>query len=181
VVSAGDEIVNPAMGRLVFRRTARDTGGELLEFDFYLRPGGQIASPHLHPVQEERFEVLAGTVRGRVDGEERVAGTGDSVVNPPGTPHVWWNADEEVEASLRVSFRPALDSESFFEAVFELACAGKANRRGVPRNPLRLAVLLEAYRDEFRLAGPPAPVVRAASAAGAVVGRRLGYRARTAG
>jgi quercetin dioxygenase-like cupin family protein len=174
---AGQEIVNPAMGRLVFRQTAGETGGALLEFDFYLRSGGQIARPHLHPVQEERFDVLSGEVHGRVAGADRTAIAGDTIVNPPGTPHVWWNGRQEEEAHLRVFFRPALDAESFFEAVFAIARAGKANEHGVPRNPLQLAVLLNAYRDEFRPAGPPPLLLRAACAFGAAAGRSLGYRA----
>ena len=70
----------------------------------------------------------------------------------------------------------ALDTERFLESVFALARAGKANGHGVPRNPLQLAVLLDAFRDEFRPAGPPAWVLRATCAVGAAAGRRLGYR-----
>jgi len=41
----------------------RDTAGELFQLDLYVQPGGFVAAEHIHPKQEERFEVLAGTLR----------------------------------------------------------------------------------------------------------------------
>ena len=38
---------------------SQDTG-ELLAFDFALRPGGAVPLAHVHPVQTERFEVVHG-------------------------------------------------------------------------------------------------------------------------
>ena len=59
-----DEVLeNPATGeRVVFRQTAADTNGELLEYEFVFRPRGFVAATHVHPRQEERHEVLAGRV-----------------------------------------------------------------------------------------------------------------------
>ena len=38
---AGDVIENPIMtDRIIFRKTQRDTNGELLQFDNYHKPGG---------------------------------------------------------------------------------------------------------------------------------------------
>ena len=177
---AGDVIENPAMGaRIVFQTTAADSGGQLLAFDFFLRPGGVIAKAHLHPRQEERFTVRSGRVRGRVDGRMFTAGPGDLHVTPPGTRHVWWN-DSDEEAHLFVEFRPALATEALFEEIFRLAAEGKTNRKGLP-SPLRMAVLLSQHEDEFYPASPPLPVVKAAVALAAPIGRLLGYGSRAAG
>ena len=58
----------------VFRKTAADTNGEYLEMDLYLAPDGHVPGAHVHPKQEERFEVLAGTMElrmGRAEGRRR--------------------------------------------------------------------------------------------------------------
>lgn len=51
------EIENPATGeRIVFRRTAEETGGELLEMDdFWARTDHQTPE-HVHPAMEERWQ-----------------------------------------------------------------------------------------------------------------------------
>src|SRR4051794_28724173 len=61
---AGQTIANPVSGeRITFMQTARDTGGELLEFELKLTPDGHVPGAHVHPEQEERFHVLVGTMR----------------------------------------------------------------------------------------------------------------------
>jgi hypothetical protein len=58
---AGDELVNPVTGlRTVFRKTARETSGELLQVDWIGERGWTTGPDHIHPRQEERFEVLSG-------------------------------------------------------------------------------------------------------------------------
>lgn len=154
---AGDVIVNPAMGaRIVFRAVAADTGGSLLEFDFYLRAGGVVAVDHLHPRQEERFDVISGLMRGHVGGRPHELGPGATSVVRPGVPHAWRNASSE-EAHLRVQFRPALRVEDMFETVFALGAQGRTDDKGVPDFPLRLAMLAE-FADEVRPAAMPAGV-----------------------
>ena len=71
----GQVIENPVSGeKITFRRTSADTNGELLEFDIELTPDGHVPGMHVHPAQEERFEVLSGTVRFR-KGLRRITAT----------------------------------------------------------------------------------------------------------
>jgi quercetin dioxygenase-like cupin family protein len=175
-VRAGDTLENPVTGeRIVFRKTAADTGGELLQLDVFFRPGGFVAAAHVHPKQAERFEVVSGRPWFRVGREEGRASPGDVIVVPPGVPHTWRN-DTEEETHVLVDFRPALRTETFFETLIGLACAGKLSRRGWP-NPLRAAVLAQAYRDEVVGAWPPLLVQWMVCALLAPIGRLLGYRA----
>jgi quercetin dioxygenase-like cupin family protein len=82
-------LIHPVTGeRIVFRKRARDTGGELLEMSLYLAPGGFIAAPHVHPNQEERFEVGGSAVMFRVAGKDRMYQPGEFAVVPAGVPHV---------------------------------------------------------------------------------------------
>ena len=70
---SGQIIENPVSGeRITFLRTARDTGGERLEFELELTPDGHVPGAHVHPEQEERFEVLEGVMRFRLGLRDRV-------------------------------------------------------------------------------------------------------------
>jgi quercetin dioxygenase-like cupin family protein len=148
MITPGQTLENPVTGeRFTFTHTAASTDGELLAFDFALRPGGGVPLPHVHPIQTERFEVTAGRMRFRVGLRTIVAGPGDVVEVAPGVVHSFANAGDE-EARLRVEVRPALAMEEMFAEVVELARAGRMNRRGLPRNLRELARLARKYDQE---------------------------------
>ena len=174
---AGDELLNPVTGlRTVFRKTARDTGGELLQVDWNGSTGWTTGPDHVHRRQDERFEVLSGKLGLRVAGVERILGEGEALVAPAGYAHAAWNAgDDEVHAL--VDFRPALRTETAFETLAGLAADGKTNGAGAPRNPLLLALVLHEYEDEIYFARPPLLVQKVIFGALAKVARLLGYRA----
>lgn len=150
--SAGEEITNPVTGeRIAFLRTATDTGGELLEFDdFWSRPEHRVPE-HVDPEMEERWEVVAGLVRFRIDGVERAAAPGDVVTAPAGIPHMGWNVGNG-PAHLRIQMRPSLRWEEFVRRLFAAARAGQTDEQGIPR-PALLAELLGEFRREIALAG----------------------------
>jgi quercetin dioxygenase-like cupin family protein len=173
---AGDELVNPATGlRTVFRETAATTDGELLQVDWIGEPRWTTGPDHAHPYQEERFEVLSGKLGLRADGVEQSHGAGDVIVVPAGMPHSAWNAGDG-EVHVLVDFRPALRTETAFETLAGLARDGLTIGPGVPRNPLRLALVLREFADEIQLVRPPAAIQRALLGPLAALARRLGYR-----
>ena len=148
MITPGQTLENPVTGeRFTFTHTAASTGGELLAFDFALRPGGTVPIPHVHPIQTERFEVVDGLMRFRVGLRKRIARPGDVVEVAPGVAHSFANAGPD-EARLRVEVRPALAMEDMFAEVVEMAQAGRMTRRGLPRSPLELAVLARRYDQE---------------------------------
>ena len=148
MITSGQTLENPVTGeRFTFTHTAASTGGELLAFDFALRPGGAVPIPHVHPIQTERFEVVDGLMRFRVGLRTRIARPGDVVEVAPGVAHSFANAGPD-EARLRVEVRPALAMEDMFAEVVEMAQAGRMTRRGLPRSPLELAVLARKYDQE---------------------------------
>src|SRR5204862_6747684 len=117
-----------------------------------------VAAAHVHPSQEERFEILRGSVGFRIGRKKLVAGPGQRLTVPAGTPHKFWNGGEE-EAHFVCEVRPALQFEALLETMFALAADGKTNRKGMP-NPLRLAVIANARFDTVRLPFAPAIVQR---------------------
>jgi mannose-6-phosphate isomerase-like protein (cupin superfamily) len=176
MIQAGDAIENPVTGeRLVFHKTSQETNGEAVVLEAFVKPTGFVAAAHVHPYQEERFQVLKGTVGFRVGGKELVAGPGQRLTVPARTPHKFWNAGED-EAHFLCEVRPALQYEQLIETMFGLAADGRTNRKGMP-NPLRLAVIAHAHFDDVRLPFPPEWMQRMGLAMGAPLGRLLGYEA----
>jgi quercetin dioxygenase-like cupin family protein len=148
MITPGQTLENPVTGeRFTFTHTAASTDGELLAFDFALRPGGAVPIPHVHPIQTERFEVVEGRMRFRIGLRTLLAGPGDVVEVAPGVAHSFANAGPD-EARLRVEVRPALAMEEMLAEVVAMAQAGRMTRRGLPRNPIDLALLARAYDRE---------------------------------
>jgi len=172
----GEALENPVTGeRIVFRRTTVESGGAVLSFEYFLRAGGSVPLAHVHPRQEERFEVVSGRARIRVGWRLLRASAGESVLVPRGAVHRLWN-DGEDELQVFVEFRPALRTEEGFEQLFGLARDGKLSRRGFP-HPLQIAVMAREYRDEAQFPLLPTVVHWALIAPLAAIGVRRGYRA----
>ena len=175
MIRAGDTIENPVTGeRLVFTATSAETGGEYVRFECFVEPSGFVAAAHLHPLQEELFEIVEGSLTFKVNGQELPTRPGDRVLVPAGTRHQFWNAGE-CEAHFRCEIRPALEFEQLIETMFSLAADGKTNGKGMP-NPLRLAVIARRHFDTVRLPFPPAWVQWIGLALGAPFGRLAGFQ-----
>jgi quercetin dioxygenase-like cupin family protein len=176
----GQTIVNAVSGeRITFRTTAAESGGQLLAIDLELAPGGRVPGGlHVHPVQEERFEVVRGRIRFRMGRGKIFAGRGEVVVVPPGVPHDFANAGDE-DALVRVEVRPALKMERLFEIALALAADGRTMLNGIPR-PLDLALFTREFEQEVRAAFPPFWLQRLSLAPLAWLAKHQGYHARYA-
>jgi mannose-6-phosphate isomerase-like protein (cupin superfamily) len=174
----GQELVNPASGeRIRFRRTAAQTGGRLVTIDLELPQGRCVPGGlHIHPLQEERFEVIEGAMGFRIRRRRVIARAGDVVVVPPRVPHDFANAGDET-ALVRVDIRPALKMEQLFETAVALAEEGRTMMNGIPR-PLDLALFTREFEKEVQAALPPLWLQRLALAPLAWLARRRGYDAR---
>ena len=173
---SGKTIENPRTGqRLTFLRTARETGGELLEFEVAASTEGADLPDHVHPGQDERITVLSGSVRLRVGGTDGVLAAGEAVNVPAGVAHSW--ACAEADTRVRVAVTPAADAETFLETMYGLSRDGRTNAKGMPK-PLQMMVLAHAHRREMAFAGPPLALQRALLGVLAPIGRLRGYRAR---
>ena len=134
------------------------------------------AGLHIHPEQEERFEVVRGRMRFRTRRERIFAGPGEVVVVPPGVLHDWANVGEE-PALVLVEVRPALAMERLFETAIALAEDGRAFGNGMPK-PLDLALFLREFEREVQVAFPPPWLQRIALAPLAWVAEQRGHAAR---
>ncbi|HJP73348.1 MAG TPA: cupin domain-containing protein [Pseudonocardiaceae bacterium] len=177
-------IHNPISGELITIRTrAEDTGGELLEWELVLAPGGRVPSSHAHPEQQERFTIVDGRLRLRVGGKRMVLGPGDSATIPRGTVHSFANAGT-TPVRVNVETRPALAMEALLATAAELARAQLTARRRLP-NLVSLALFMREYAHEVRAPYLPAPFAELITRSIAVVagwfGLDLPYRRLRAG
>ncbi|MCW2968081.1 MAG: hypothetical protein JWM71_1853 [Solirubrobacteraceae bacterium] len=111
---------------------------ERLVLDARWQPGDP-PPPHLHPGQDEHFEVLEGELTVVVGtAEPRILRAGDTLDVPRGTAHRMWNAGP---AAARAGWEvaPALRTEQMFRTL----------AAGV--EPQDAARFLEDHRAEFRL------------------------------
>jgi quercetin dioxygenase-like cupin family protein len=175
----GQTITNPISGEtIVFRQTAADTNGEYLSIDLHLTPDGHVPGMHVHAKQEERFEVVSGTMKFRLGRKKIVAQAGDVVTVPAGRAHKFANGGDD-EAVARVTVTPALKMEELFETTVALAEDGRTTKKGMPK-PLDLALFVHEYRDEVQAPFPPAPIQRASLAPLRWIARRRGRAERYA-
>ena len=170
-------IHNPVSGeRITFLRTAADTDGELLEFELELTADGRVPGAHVHPVQEERFHVLEGTMKFRLGLRTILASAGETVVVPARRMHKFSNHGDQ-SARARVEVVPALNMEELLRTTTQLAHEGNVTRSGMPK-PLHLALFVRRFRREVRAPFPPASVVQAVMAPLAAMARVRGHAAR---
>jgi quercetin dioxygenase-like cupin family protein len=172
-------IENPLTGeRFVVLTSPEESGGDLLKIDLSVSPKGFVTAEHIHPKQEERFSVTAGTIHLRINGVDQYYRAGEEAVVPPGVRHVWWNDSADEEARAIVEFRPALNILGFLETWFALATMGKlvANRP----TPLQFAAIVDEYKNEIQAARPMEKALGVLLLALAPLARRLGYQGRVA-
>ena len=138
---SGRETLQPDPGRLDGIQADRQgTGGELLGAELIISPHGE--NPlHVHPRQEEHFKALSGTLGIQIGGQNRKLREGEEATVPPGTPHRWWNDAEEEEARVLIEFRPALNTETYFETLYGSTRDGRIGAKG-PSFLLQHAVTL---------------------------------------
>jgi quercetin dioxygenase-like cupin family protein len=148
---------NAATGEWIqFTAVAENTGGQLVRFNWRSVPGGLITE-HIHPHQEERFIITAGQAHFTLDGEERVAEAGETIIVPAGVRHSEGNPGP-AEIQAVVELRPALRSQQWHEALAGLVADGKTTSRGAPRNPFQLGATFWHFRHESRVTSPPIAV-----------------------
>lgn len=166
------DVSDPSSGqRWVFLQTGADTGGDLLEAELHVSPGGFVRS-HVHPTQEETFTGVEGTFLMEVAGETVPVRPGETVVVPSRTPHGFKAAPGP--AQLRVEVRPALALDAYFRAYLGLSRDGRIRlpATGLPRGLFQIAALMDRYSLEIAAPGIPLAVQRPLWRALAAAGRR---------
>ena len=99
--------------RVIVLKSAEQTAGEFFRCEYIARVVSAPPRDHIHTHQEERLEVVEGTVRCRVAGKEYALGPGEMMIIAPGTPHAVWNEDRAGSRSIS-EYRPAMNAQAMF-------------------------------------------------------------------
>jgi mannose-6-phosphate isomerase-like protein (cupin superfamily) len=151
---------HPALGmRWEITHSSEETSGELFRSMNWLDPHMPGPPPHVHPHQEESFEVFEGTLDVFVDGRWTQVRAGETATVAPGRPHTLRNATDET-IKVATAIRPAGTSEAFFRDMIALIEAGKLKRLPPkePRSAIYAAMLFAGYPDWIRATGAPGRV-----------------------
>jgi quercetin dioxygenase-like cupin family protein len=165
-------ISNPISGeQIVIHISGAETNGRLLVFDVFLPPGQQVPSRHTHPIQEERFTILAGTMRFRLGRRGILATPSDTIVVPPGVAHWFGNAGPGM-VHARVEVRPALRMEELFVTAAAIETGAHHSIRDQLRQLPAVARLLIEFQREVAVPDLAAWLVRPVLAVIARLDRR---------
>lgn len=157
---------------LTIRRVRNGDGIEDLQLDGSLPPRRQGPPLHVHHLEDEHGEVVAGAVSAVVDGKKIVVAAGGKALFPRGSAHRWWN-DGDAELVFRGVVTPAADLDRYLHAVFEVLNAGPPERPPL----FYLAHVLHRHRLTQTLLVPPPAVQRVLWPAVIALGTLLGkYR-----
>jgi len=161
--------------RLTLLNTGQETNGEVLVIDVSFKPTAETnvskwQEVHVHPHQEERFEVISGAVRFQIGDQEQTLTAGQTITGPPNTPHAWSSADGK-EIHMRAELRPALHTDAAFSsAQHAVASQGKMSL-------LQAAVIMSEFDGIPYPTKPPPLLVQGLVKVLAPIGRVLGYKA----
>jgi mannose-6-phosphate isomerase-like protein (cupin superfamily) len=172
VAETGDTLSFPDGSDYTITASTLETDGKFFEMELTLPPGVIAPPPHVHPVQEEDYEVLAGTLDVLLDGSWRSLSAGESMRVPAGSPHTFGNSSGGT-VRVRNTHRPALQFQYYFEKLHELVTSGKVTSFKNFSSLIYMSLLWEQHEREIVAARAPQ---RAVMSVLARAGRRLGYR-----
>lgn len=113
------------------------TGAGAGMFELTVPPGARVPPPHSHRDNEEMVYVLEGTLRYRVDDEERDLAPGERMYTPRGSVHAFSNPHGQTARAL-IILTPDIGAQ-YFRDVAEIA-----NAAGGP-NPAKMAEMMTRY------------------------------------
>jgi mannose-6-phosphate isomerase-like protein (cupin superfamily) len=175
-MNSRDKIENKRTGQqMIFLQTAKDTNGALLQIECFSPPTTMREPEHIHPSQENSFRVLSGVLHFRINGKIFLAGPDDEISIPAGTPHYFWNEEQETAHYIQ-EFRPALEIEDLFQTFFSLSRQGKLNRSGVP-NIFQASLIMLRYSKELRIVRPSWTLQKIVFSCFAPIGKLLKLKA----
>jgi mannose-6-phosphate isomerase-like protein (cupin superfamily) len=150
---------------------AADLVDQPLTVEAEFAPGAR-SGEHVHPNQEESFEVLFGILDVFADGRWRRLQLGESVRIPKGTVHGFRNSTETAARALN-THDPGLRIQEYWERMEQLIQQRKVTGMSGLKNGIYLSLHLMQFRREVVLVRPPDWFLRALAKLGAAFGFRL--------
>lgn len=171
----GQQLLNPSSGdSYEFLQTSQETNGKYVAVKITLNTQGQQVPSHIHTFQDEKFEVLSGSLTIFSQGKKKILNAGESVLLPKHQAHNHYN-ESNAEVVFVQTVSPALDFEHLLETIVGLSRDGKMpnGKAGL----MQELVLLRYIDSKSILADIPLGIQKILLNTLAPIGRMLGYRA----
>jgi mannose-6-phosphate isomerase-like protein (cupin superfamily) len=160
------------LGEYLVVKSNDETSGDYVEMEWTLPPGAFAPPPHRHPSQVEEYEVLDGRFEVMIEGSWRELGPGESASVPVAAKHTFRTVPGET-VRVRNFHRPGGRFDEFVEKQHRFVTSERY--RGL-KHPSTALVMAMAWREHRDLLVPTNPLLRAAMAGVARVGKLIGYR-----
>jgi len=157
--------------KITITKTSKDTNGELAQMESMMQPAKRLPTlAHIHPSQEERIEVISGTLTALLNGNIKILPTGESITIRPGELHNFWNASSEV-VHFRVEHRPALNIHDFIETIGGLVKDGMIKYDNSFSDKLQMAVVVNRFKEIMILPMPQRFIIKLMGIIGEFLGK----------
>ncbi len=126
---------------------------------------------HVHPNQQETYEVLEGEAEFVLGDKKILVKQGEKIDIPPNTPHTFTNTTDNW-LKMKDTHLPALSFEEMMRELHQLVQRGKITGFNNPKSLIYLSMLWVKHRDLQRSVSPPFFVMKMMN----FVGKFFGYR-----
>ena len=137
---------------ITFAKTGKDTEGAFTEVICTIPAGQKGPPPHIHPLQDEIFEVIEGRLELTAKGKKIILEEGQSFNVTAKTAHTFKNPLDK-ETKFRATYKPALDIDYLLVEGFN-----SLNSQSNPNKPgfqmmVNFDYLLKQIPGQYRFAG----------------------------
>lgn len=140
-------------GTLVNVRLSWNAGEDRVSVVEHYMPYGESPPLHIHRNEDEVFHILEGSMRIHIDGAERVAHAGETVLAPKGVPHSF--RVESAEGARCLTITSGGDFENMIREIGEPASSAALP----PQNEATPAMIIALYeacaRNGIDIIGEP--------------------------
>jgi quercetin dioxygenase-like cupin family protein len=139
---------------IAFVKTGKDTEGAFTEIICTIPAGQEGPPPHIHPLQDEIFEVIEGKLELSAKGKKIVLEEGQSFNVTAKTTHTFSNPLDR-ETKFRATYKPALDIDYMLVQGFD-----SLNSQPNPNKPsfqmmVDFDFILKQIHGQYKFAGAP--------------------------
>ena len=115
---------------------------------------GALSSQHIHPLQDENYQVLSGTLDLFLDNQWHKVEPGQSISIPKGKVHAFRNSTNELTTTIN-THDPGLRFQEYLEVMEKLIQEGKITGMSGLRNGIYLSLHSLEFSNDVVLIQPP--------------------------
>ncbi len=141
-----------------------------ISVEAHFSPGAK-SSHHIHPMQDESYQVLSGTLDLFLDSQWCKVEPGQSLRIPRGKVHAFRNSTNEITKTIN-THDPGLRFQEYLEVMQKLIQDGKVTNMTGLRSGIYLSLHSLEFGDEFVPVQPPYWFIKLMSG----IGWSLGYK-----